>query len=116
MDLKLPVDVHVASGNDGLALVIGGLILPLTAAQLAEVLGAGEPIAQGKRRKEVKPSPAADPLTAWRRAKEKSGLCAWCPKDKPSKALKGRRLCRRHADEAKARIAHARRARKGIKR
>jgi len=120
MDWKLNVDVHVAAGDDGMMLVVGGLIRPLSGGELEEILR-GKPLKNGRRKqskegKKPASKPAAkdagDKQTAWRKKKAKAGLCQWCPSSKPRKAAPGKRLCKEHAQQASERIADARAQRK----
>lgn len=96
MDWKLNVDVHVAAGSDGLMLVVGGLISPLTGQQLEEILR-GKPL-KTKGTKQV-PKPAAKTV----KAHGNTG-CRYCGK----RTVKGKRLC---ADHMKSAIASAAKAR-----
>lgn len=103
--IKLPVDVHLAVGSDGMMLVIGGLILKTSAAQLEEVL-MEKPLKNGRRKAKVKEKPSAkgtkasSDKAAERRA---AGLCRFCSK----KATKGKRVCKEHLAVYQQRAADA---------
>lgn len=106
MNWKLDVDVHVAAGSDGMMLVVGGLIRPLTGQELESILS-GKPLKQGKRArapKKTRMSPASHKRMA-SAAKEAfakkaaAGICVWCEK----KAASGKRLCAEHLKQARER-------------
>ncbi len=115
MNLKLPVDVHLAVGEDGsMMLLTGGHAAKLKPDELADVLR-GKPLKNGPRL----PKPAAKPIAkaeltfAEKRAKHakamnKKGLCTWCgEKAKPGKKLCGSHLLVLQKNRAKKKAAAA---------
>lgn len=131
MQIKLPVDVHLAVGNDGkMILLIGGLMKSVKPDELRDVLSEKQMKQRGKRaaeeapaltkngkklgrpRKDAKQKPAkakanaASSNSVQRRLA--NGTCAWCD----NKPAKGKKLCANHLVGARkaaeaARVAKA---------
>lgn len=109
MDLKLNVDVHVAAADDGLMLVVGGLVRPLKGTELEAILR-GKPLKHKRREaapfakgetakrpglaksKPSKPASVHPGPAASRAARRAKGLCSWCDK----KPVEGKLLCKAH--------------------
>lgn len=97
MNLKLPVDVHLAVGDDGsLMLLVGGFVVKLKAEQLADVMR-GKALKNGPRASSSKPVAKAELTFAEKRARHakarnRQGLCTWCGE----KAKPGKKLCGSH--------------------
>ncbi len=124
MQLKLPVDVHLAVGDDGkMMLLIGGLIKPVKPDELRDVLrekplkrkrSSEEPrepklTANGKTigrpRKAKGPIPSSADARKRRAAK---GLCSWCD----NKPVKGKKICADHLVGARKAAEKARLSKK----
>jgi hypothetical protein len=111
MQLKLPVDVHLAVGDDGsFALVVGGLIVPISSDDFAKIVR-NKPLENGRRKKASTISVAAaaapkvsKPTTDWRAKRRAKGLCSWCDR----KPAPGKKLCEQHLSGARKAAKNAR--------
>lgn len=92
MNLKLPVDVHLAVAHDGtFALLVGGLDVTIKPTDLSTVMG-GKPLRNG-------PRPRSGPG---------SRMCRYGD----ARAMAGKKLCRKHQAIAVKSVAKARAAKK----
>lgn len=114
MQIKLPVDVHLAVGDDGkMLLLIGGLIRPCRPEELADVLSS-KPLNHKKREpkkklgRPPKEKPTNNHSADSRKKRSAKGLCSWCD----NKPAKGKKLCTNHLVGARKAAEAARVAKK----
>ncbi len=115
MQIKLPVDVHLAVGDDGkMLLLIGGLIHSCKPEELADVLSSKPLKLRGKRRgrppksSEAEKKPSGQHSSSAVKKRLAKGLCAWCD----HRPVKGKKLCSNHLVGARKAAEAARIAKK----
>lgn len=103
MNLKLPVDVHLAVGADGsFALLVGGLDVTIKPTDLPSLM-AGKPLTNGPRTR----GPGVFP-SGKRMGRPPTKMCRYGD----AKAVPGKKLCHKHQLVAVKSAAKARAAKK----
>ncbi len=105
MQVKVPVDVHVAVGDDGqMMLVVGGLIRRISGDEFVAVMSS-KPLANGRRR-EPAPKPAPTKAAGYVGGPHPKEGCRFCGK----KRAPGKKVCPTHLAIALKSIKRARAA------